>query len=314
MTSLPTAAGVFLPDVGLDLDVPAAYAYCDRIARGHYENFTVGSWFLPRAARPHVTAVYAFCRGVDDLGDEAPPDQRLPLLDLWQAELEACWGGAPRHPVFRALQATIRDRGLPQEPFLRLIEANRMDQRIVRWPTWADLRRYCVHSADPVGRLFLNLFGYRDESLYLPSDATCTALQLANFWQDVATDWGKGRVYLPQEDLARFGAAEADIAAGRATPAFRELMRFEVDRARALFREGLPLVDRLDGVVRLDVRLFSEGGMAILDAIEAQKFDVLRRRPTLSRTRKTWMMLRYALPLFWHGRFGRVPPPTKEAA
>ncbi len=300
----------------------AAHRYCERLARTHYENFTVGSWLLPKAKLRHVYALYAYCRTVDDLGDEvvpaslpggpaprpgapdtlsllAPPEgfdgdtgaYRLALLDRWQTELEACYTGTPQHPVIVALQETVQAFDLPPEPFLKLIEANRMDQRAQRYPTYADLLRYCDHSANPVGHLFLYLFGYRDAERQRWADATCTALQLANFWQDVARDYRKGRIYLPQEDLARFGYTEAELARGVFNNSFRRLLAFEVERAMALFREGAALVPALEGPSRLDVALFTRGGVALLDAIRKRDYDVLSARPSLSRRHKTALFL-----------------------
>lgn len=270
--------------------VPEAFAYCENIARSHYENFTVGSAFLPKDRRAHVYNLYAYSRTVDDLGDEAEGD-RLRLLDDFEAELRRCYGGAPSEPLFIALQETIRLFDIPDEPFLRLIEANRMDQRITRHETYADLKHYCRHSADPCGRLFLYVFGYRDAARHELSDHICTALQLTNFWQDVPIDWAKGRVYLPQEDLRRFGYTEADIAAKAYDDRFRAMMRFEVDRARDLFNAGKPLLDTLDGRARFDVRLFRLGGMALLEAIEKADYNVYTKRPTISKAGKMALMV-----------------------
>ena len=278
-----------------------AYDYCGALARSHYENFTVASWFLPRDKRPHVYAVYAFCRFVDDLGDEAQGDQ-LALLDRWEEELRACYDGTPAHPIAVALADTIRRFDIPMEPFLKLVEANRMDQRTQRHPTYDDLLFYCDHSANPVGRLFLYLFGYRDEERQRMSDATCTALQLTNFWQDVRRDLDMGRIYIPQEDMERFGCTEDQLREGVADDAFRELMRFEVERARGLFREGAALVDAVEGIVRLDIALFTEGGMHILDAIERQGYDMLSRRPTLSKLARTRLALSTVLRMKLRGR------------
>ena len=272
------------------------YAYCRRLATSHYENFTVASWLLPRALRPHVYAVYAYCRGVDDLGDEAEGD-RLALLDDWEAELRRCYEGSPRLPAFAALQETIRRFDIPREPFLRLIEANRTDQRVSRYRTYNDLLGYCENSANPVGRLVLHLFGFRDEERQRLSDATCTALQLTNFWQDVRRDLDKGRIYIPLEDMDRFNYSEDDLRGGRSNGRFRELMAFEVQRTRELFRQGLALIPKVSGRLRLDLRLFSLGGLAVLDAIEAIDYDVLQRRPTLSRARKAWLVVRGLLPV-----------------
>ena len=278
-----------------------AYEYCHTLARSHYENFTVASWFLPGDKRRHVYAVYAFCRFVDDLGDEAQGD-RLALLDRWEEELRACYDGTPAHPIAVALADTIRRFSIPMEPFLKLIEANRIDQRTNRHRTYDDLLLYCDHSANPVGRLFLYLFGYDDKERQRLSDATCTALQLTNFWQDVRRDLEMGRIYIPQEDMERFGCTEETLRAGVADDAFRELMRFEVERARGLFREGAALVDAVDGIVRLDIALFTQGGLHILKAIERQGYDVLSRRPALSKLARTRLALATALSMKLKGR------------
>ena len=272
------------------LEVREAYKYCEQLARSHYENFTVGSWLLPRVLRRHLFAVYAFCRRTDDLGDEAPGD-RLALLNDWEADLSLCYGGQPTDPVMVALQDTIRRFDIPAEPFTRLIEANRMDQRQQRYSTYDDLLHYCSHSAEPVGRMVLYVLGYRNPERQALSDATCTALQLANFWQDVHRDYQMGRIYIPQEDMSRFGYSEEELAAGVVNDRFRSLMRFQVDRAEALFRQGLPLQNLLHGRARLDIALFSRGGMAVLAAIRRQNYDVLSRRPVVTRTRKLWLML-----------------------
>ncbi len=272
-----------------------AFAYCGQLARRHYENFTVASWFLPSWARPHLYSIYAYCRGVDDLGDEAAGD-RLALLDQWQAELRLCYAGQPRHPVFIALQETIRRFDIPPEPFLRLIEANRMDQRVRRYPAYADLVFYCQHSANPVGHLVLYVFGYRDQQRQRLADATCTALQLTNFWQDVWRDWQMGRIYIPLEDMERFGYPEEQLGQRLHNDSFRRLMAFEVARARQLFAQGLRLVEMVEGRLRLDLKLFTLGGLAVLDAIEAIDYDVLHRRPALSRAHKAGLVLRGLLP------------------
>jgi squalene synthase HpnC len=274
-----------------------AFAACQRLATTHYENFSVVSWFLPRALRPHFSSVYAFCRHTDDLGDEGPagPAERLARLDDWEADLLRCFvaGESPEHPYLVALRETIRRCDLPAEPFLRLIEANRMDQRASRYPTRADLLRYCEHSANPVGRLVLLLYGYRDDERQRLSDAICTALQLTNFWQDVASDYHeRQRIYLPVDDMARFGYDETALARGEASPAFRALMAFEVERARGLFAEGMPLLAQLHGMPRRAIALFALGGLEVLAAIERGGYDVFTRRPTLSSGRKRWLMAR----------------------
>ena len=273
-----------------------AFAYCRKVALGHYENFSVVSWLLPRVLRPHMYAVYAYCRGVDDLGDEAGGD-RLALLDDWEAELRRCYDGTPRDIRFVALRETIQTFDIPPEPFQRLIEANRRDQTVSRYRTFAELQEYCTYSANPAGHLVLYLFGYRDDERRRLSDATCTALQLANFWQDVSRDLEKGRIYIPLDDMERFGYSEAELLARRDNESFRRLIAFQVQRTRGLFREGLRLVPRVRGRLRLDLRLFSLGGLAALDAIERMDYDVLSRRPTVSKARKALLALRGLLPL-----------------
>jgi len=262
-----------------------ARAACARLARTHYENFAVVSRLVPRRLRTHVRALYATCRTVDDLGDEAPNDREA-LLDRFEQELDAAYRGTPRHPVLVALRETIEALDLPETPFRRLIEANRIDQRQRRYETFEDLLHYCEHSADPVGRLYLALFGFRDEARGRLSDRICTALQLTNFWQDVRRDLAAGRIYIPGEDLARFGVSEADLAAPRAGPGVRALLRFEVARTRDVFREGLPLLASVRGRLRIALALFVRGGEAVLRKIEAQGYDTLRRRPSLRSTEK----------------------------
>ncbi|MGB7136625.1 MAG: squalene synthase HpnC [Acidobacteriaceae bacterium] len=279
-----------IPDEPPTLD--QARAWCRRLAETHYENFHVASWFLPQRLRPHFHAIYAYCRLSDDLGDEVgDPDASLALLDLWGAELDACYRGETRHPVFVALAETIRACDIPKEPFADLLVAFRRDQTLTRFPTLADVYDYCRYSANPVGRIVLHACGYRDDERFALSDKTCTALQLANFWQDVRVDYLKGRIYLPQEDMDRFGVDEFIIAARSFTPQFRELMRSEVDVTAALFRAGLPLVSMVDPELALDLELFSRGGLEILRAIERQDYNVLRARPVISKPRKLGLLL-----------------------
>jgi squalene synthase HpnC len=264
-----------------------ANAYCQRLARSHYENFSVATWFLPRRLRPYFHSVYAYCRISDDLGDEvADPQQSLALLDEWERELDACYSGTPRHPVFVALRETVRACDVPRQPFSDLLKAFRRDQTVSRYDSLDDLLGYCRYSANPVGHLVLYLCGYRDAERQQLSDFTCTALQLANFWQDVTVDFCKGRVYLPLEDLRRFGVSEEQIAQRRFDNHFRELMRFEVARAREWFERGLPLIQKVDRELAVDLELFSRGGMEILNAIEQQDYDVLKCRPAISMPRK----------------------------
>ncbi|MGB6726235.1 MAG: squalene synthase HpnC [Terracidiphilus sp.] len=284
-----------IPDVAPSLD--EALAYCRRLAETHYENFHVATWFLPRALRPHFHAIYAYCRISDDLGDEVPDrSAALALLDLWGRELDACYEGRARHPVFVALAETIRVCSIPKEPFADLLVAFRLDQTVTRYETMDDVFGYCRNSANPVGRLVLYACGevganVREENFRL-SDLTCTALQLANFWQDVKVDFAKGRVYLPQVDMRRFGVSDETIAQGIATPEFRAQMRYEVDFARSLFEQGLPLIGRVNRDLAVDLDLFSRGGLEILRAIERQDYDVLSARPAISKRTKFSLALR----------------------
>jgi len=277
------------------LGLAEAREYCRRLARRHYENFSVASWFLPAHLRQHFFNVYAYCRIADDLGDEVgDPSVALQLLEQWERELDACYQGDPRHPVFVALAETVAKFEIPKETFADLLTAFRQDQVVLRYPTFEDLLGYCRYSANPVGRLVLYVCGYRDPERQALSDATCTALQLANFWQDVSVDYRKGRMYLPLEDLTRFAVHEEDIRSGRNTPAFCEMMRFEVERARQWFYRGWPLADRIDRQLAIDIELFNRGGQEVLDAIERQQFKVLGRRPAISKTRKLALIARAA--------------------
>ncbi|HHE51494.1 MAG TPA: squalene synthase HpnC, partial [Candidatus Acetothermia bacterium] len=217
-------------------------ALCRRLALSHYENFTVVSRLIPRAMRQPLYNLYAFCRTVDDIGDEAPGD-RSALLDRFEAELAAAYEGTPRHPVLVALKGTIERFHLPRDQFVRLITANRIDQERSRYEDFDQLLHYCEHSATPVGRLFLMLFDYHDDELFLLSDNTCIALQLTNFWQDVKRDYENGRIYLPLDEMSEFGVDRKDLAREEATQEFKDLVRFQVERARDYFRRGLPLID-----------------------------------------------------------------------
>jgi squalene synthase HpnC len=273
-----------------------AQQYCVRLATTHYENFPVVTWFLPKHLHQHFYNVYAYCRISDDLGDEVGDKQQsLLLLDQWEAELAQCYRGEPRHPVFVALRETVREFGIPQHEFSDLLQAFRQDQVVTRYPRFNDLLGYCQYSANPVGHLVLYLCGYCDAERQKLSDYTCTALQLANFWQDVATDFAKGRIYLPLEDFAKFGVSERQLAERDPTPQFLAMMKFEVDRARDWFHRGLPLAKKVDRRLALDIELFSRGGLAILRAIEKQNYDVLTSRPVISKRRKVLLLARAAL-------------------
>lgn len=270
--------------------------YCARLARRHYENFSVATWFLPKRLRQHFFNVYAYCRISDDLGDEVgDAAASLALLDQWQSELDACYDADPKHPVFVALAETVRQFDIPKHELSDLLIAFRQDQTVTRFETFDDVLGYCRYSANPVGHLVLYLCGYRDAERQQLSDYTCTALQLANFWQDVSVDYAKGRIYLPLEDMRRFNVSEDDILCGRNTPAFHALMRFQVARAREWFERGLPLVGKVDRELAIDIELFSRGGQEILRAIEKQDYAVLGNRPVISKSRKLALVVRAAM-------------------
>ncbi len=276
-----------------------AAAYTRWLATRHYENFHVVSVVLPVRLHQDFYNVYAFCRWADDLGDEMEsPAESLRLLAWWLEQLEAMYGGEAAHPVFVALRETVERHRLPMEPFADLIRAFVQDQTVTRYHSYEELFGYCRYSANPVGRLVLHLFGYSDETRRRHSDATCTALQLANFWQDVAVDRDKGRVYLPLEALERHGCPLEAIYGASATPAFRAVMREAVDRARRLFLEGLPLAGMVGRRLALDVELFSRGGLRVLEKIERQDYDVLARRPVITRSERGWLVLRSLSRLF----------------
>jgi squalene synthase HpnC len=274
-----------IPEVAPTLE--EARAWCRHLAETHYENFHVATWFLPKALRPHFHSIYAYCRVSDDLGDEVGSTaSALALLDQWERELDACYEGRMRHPVFVALAETIRACSIPKEPFADLLKAFRQDQTVTRYADMAQVLEYCRCSANPVGRLVLYACGEASEEKFRLSDATCSALQLANFWQDVRVDWGKDRVYLPQDDMRRFGVTDQTIANGVATDEFRALMRHEVDYARSLFEQGLPLIGMVNRDLAIDLDLFSRGGLEILRAVEQRNYDVLRARPAISKGTK----------------------------
>jgi squalene synthase HpnC len=270
-----------------------ARAYCRALARSHYENFMVASMLLPRALRQPMFHVYAYCRWADDLADEAgSPQLGLAGVRWWREELHRCYAGEPWHPVFVALAETISQFDLPIEPFDDLLTAFEQDQTVTRYPTYEAVLGYCRYSANPVGRLVLYLFGCRDEERQRLSDCTCTALQLANFWQDVARDLDKDRVYLPLEDLERFGYSEQELRARRENDAFRELIRFQVERTRELFGQGEALRDKVGRRLRLEIDMFSQGGLLVLRMIEEQGYNVLSRRPAISKRRQAGLFLR----------------------
>ena len=269
-----------------------AEAYTRWLATHHYENFHVVSFLLPKRLHQDFYNVYAYCRWADDLGDEmGDPAESLRLLAWWREQLEAMYAGEAAHPVFVALRGTVARHAIPQQPFADLIRAFEQDQSVTRYADWRDLYGYCRYSANPVGRLVLYLCGYSDAQRQQLSDATCTALQLANFWQDVAVDLEKDRVYIPLAVLTRHGATLEELYARRMTAAFREVMREMVAHARGLFEQGLPLCGMVDRRLALDIDLFSRGGLRILDKIVEQEYDVLARRPAISKTERVRLLL-----------------------
>jgi squalene synthase HpnC len=269
-----------------------ALAYTRWLATSHYENFHVVSFLLPKHLHQDFYNVYAFCRWADDMGDEiGDPAESLRLLTWWRNELNRAYAGEASHPVYVALLDTITRHNLPPEPFHDLITAFEHDQRVTRYASWDEVLDYCKYSANPVGRLVLYLCGYRDAKRQRLSDATCTALQLANFWQDVSVDLEKDRIYIPLDLLAKHGSTEADVAARNATPEFRAAMREAVAIARDLFHQGLPLARTVNRRLSLDLELFSRGGLKILDKIEAQDCDVLSRRPSISKSERARLLM-----------------------
>ena len=272
-------------------DLDRAYAACERLAREHHENFPVASWLLPAAMRPHVAAVYAFARTADDFADEGdrPASERHALLDAWLDRLRACAetpgpsDAAARDEdlFFAALGHTILERRLPVSLFEDLVSAFRQDVTKTRYDTWDEVHDYCRRSANPVGRLVLRIAGYEDPALDRSSDALCSALQLANFWQDLARDWAKGRLYLPREEFVPRGAIEADLDRGSITPAWRSALGGAAERTRRLFDEGRGVCDGVSGRLKWELRLTWLGGTRILERLEANGFDAFRRRPAL---------------------------------
>ncbi len=261
-----------------------AYAHCKALTCAHYENFPVGSVLIPKSVRPHVYSIYAFARTADDFADEPgmTVQERLDSLAEWEARLDACLSD-PVGPIFTALAETIRVHDLPVQLLKDLLAAFRMDVTTHRHQTYRDLLTYCTFSANPVGRLILHLFGYRGERYARHSDAICSALQLANFWQDIAIDFSRGRIYLPQEDLKRFGVGISDLGEQRVTPQFCKLMDYLINRTRDLFLQGSPLLDMVSGRLRFELRLTYLGGMHILKKIRDNNCDIFHRRPTVTK-------------------------------
>ncbi len=299
--SSPTLSAVSRPPIPW-LDPPPgpwtvarAYAYCEEFARAHTESYPVASRFVPAELRPHLVALYAFARSADDFADEPQYDgRRTEALDRWEADLSRAAHGEADHPVFVALADTIEKRDLSIPPFEDLLTAFRMDIDARRYATFQALRGYTARSADPVGRLLLALFGYRAPELVRFADEISTALQLTNFWQDIAADAARDHLYIPSEDLHFFGVTEADIKALKPTPPVRDLIRFEVARTRALYDKGRPLLERLGPDLRMELTLIWLIGTTILDKIEAADYDVFTHRPAIRRRDQAIIMARAA--------------------
>lgn len=274
--------------------VSEAFAFCERLARTHYENFPVASRFLPPERRPYVWSVYAYARVADDYADEGlfPAEERLQKLDEWEHLLDECFAGRAHHPVFVALGETIAKTGMPRKPLADLLTAFRMDVTTHRYQTFQDLLGYCECSANPIGRLVLWIFSNATERTMALSDKICTALQLTNFWQDITVDWLKNRIYVPLEDFARFGYTESDLGRGHVDVHFRDLMKFQLDRTRRMFEAGAPLVREATPSLRFELALTLHGGRTILRKIEDASYDVLSARPSLSVLDKVSIVLR----------------------
>jgi squalene synthase HpnC len=275
-----------------------AEAYTRRLTHSHYENFSVVSVLLPKHLRQDFCNVYAFCRVADDLGDEVGDRaEALRYLAAFRGQLVDCYAGRTETAVFKALAETIRRHDIPMKPFDDLLRAFEQDQTVTRYSSFPQVVDYCTRSADPVGRLVLYMVGHCDDTRQRLSDKICTALQLINFWQDVRRDiLERDRIYLPADDMARFGVTEIQLREGRVTDGFRDLIRFEVERAEALFAEGAGLLPLLQGRVRKQIALFRKGGLAICDAVRRQNFDTLTRRPRLSKWAKAKLILTTLLP------------------
>jgi squalene synthase HpnC len=269
-----------------------ALNYTRWLATHHYENFQVVSFLLPKRLHQDFYNVYSFCRWADDLGDEiGDPAESLRLLGWWRTELHAMYGGQTAHPVFVALENTASRHQLPIQLFDDLIKAFEQDQSVTRYRNFEELFEYCRFSANPVGRLVLGLCGYQDAARQALSDATCTALQLANFWQDVTIDLEKDRVYMPLDVLARHGYSLDRLVNREFAPGFRAAMKEVVDVARDLFLKGMPLAGQVDRRLAIDLELFSRGGLKILDKIEQQDYNVLAARPSISKTERVALLL-----------------------
>ncbi len=284
-------AATILDESALSLE--EARTYCRRLATSHYENFLVGSLFVPRSLRQHFYNIYAYCRISDDLGDECPdPQLALQNLDQWEDMLKACYSGQVRHPVFVALHETIGQYEIPIHPFADLLKAFRLDQTKNRYRTYQELLEYCRYSANPVGRLVLYLGGYRDAERQELSDCTCTALQLANHWQDIAVDLRNlNRIYIPAEDLEQCRYSEEELKAHTCNESFRNVMKIEINRARELFLKGRALSHLVDSRLSREIMMFNQAGLEVLRRIEAAQYDIFRRRPEIGKGTALWILL-----------------------
>lgn len=292
-----TSPGVRHLPVQTSYTLAEAFAYCERMARAHYENFPVGSLLIPRNRRAHVCNIYAFARTADDFADEGydtplMETERLAALDDWEQQLEDCLQGRAHHPIFMALAETVKQLQLPPEPFRNLLSAFRQDVVKRRYADFDEVLDYCRRSANPVGQLILLLFGYREEHLHALSDDICTALQLANFWQDVSVDLQKDRVYLPQHEMAQFGYSEADLQARQFNQQYADLLKFQVQRTRQLFEKGRALPRLVNGRLAYELRLTWLGGVRILERIEKLGYDTLNSRPKITKLDQVTLLLK----------------------
>lgn len=285
---------------GQTVDVDEAFVYCEKLASSHYENFPVGSRLVPKTKRRYVYAIYAFARIADDFADEQyeadlSEADRLAALTDWERQLDECLTGRASHPIFLALATAIHDLQLPSSPFRDLLSAFRQDVVKRRYSSFSEILDYCSRSANPIGRLVLLLFGYRESELHALSDRICTALQLINFWQDVPVDIAKDRIYLPLDEMAQFGVTEDDLRARRFTPAYASLLSYQVERTRRMLADGRLLPEGVSGRLRYELRLTWLGGMRILERIAAIGFDTLNARPTITNVDKAGLLVRALL-------------------